>query len=215
MKFKSGVLAIFMVTAVAVGAQRGEELKQYFEGRQVRLKIDMPATKDGVNLYPDRAQPLNYTEYGNRIKRKGTSIRVGDSVMVTAIKVTGNHIEFQLAGGGYGTFFDESDAPTHVPSVEKSRREKDLDRRIEAATDERERSRLRRERDDLREWRRREDQRNQERARAEGELRKGRVEQKALQGGSRFNIYFVPDRASEALTREWVMKALEKYVDFE
>ena len=50
------VLAIWLI-AVGVGKGQGDAAsKQYFEGMRVTLKIDMPATNNGVNLYPDREQ---------------------------------------------------------------------------------------------------------------------------------------------------------------
>ncbi|MBI4468013.1 MAG: hypothetical protein HY650_01690 [Acidobacteria bacterium] len=213
MKTRLSMLAMVLLAAVSVSAQSEARLKQYFEGRQVTLKIDMPATKDGVNVRTDRDQPFDYGEYGNRIKRYGKSIRVGESVMVTKIKVTGRHIEFQLGGGGYGTFLDESAGPVAVPPAEKSRREKELDRQINETNDQRERRRLEQRREELRRERREEDQRNQRRAQEERERREARIERKALEAGSRFNIYFAAGRVSDALTPEWVMQALEEFIE--
>lgn len=91
------LVIIILLSAVAAAAQTTEAvLKQYFEGRQVVLKIDMPATSDGISIYPERAQPLNYDEYATRLKRQGTAIRSGESMIITRIKVEGKHIEFQL-----------------------------------------------------------------------------------------------------------------------
>jgi outer membrane protein assembly factor BamE (lipoprotein component of BamABCDE complex) len=92
-----------MSAMVSVSAQTEQNLKQYFEGKNVSLKIDMPATRDGVNVYPERAQPLNYGEYANRLKQHGTSIRRGEEIMMANIKIKDKQIEFQLGGGGNGT----------------------------------------------------------------------------------------------------------------
>ena len=210
-----GVLAILLIAVASVGAQSEAQLKQYFEGRQVTAKIDMPATKDGINVYPFRTQQIDYNEYEYRIKRYGTSIRNGESVMVSKVKINGNHIEFQLGGGGYGTFFDESAAPEYVPPVLKSSREKELEREIKETTDERERKRLKDKRDDLRRQRRQKDERNREMAEIRNEQRRERVERKALSDGSRFNIHFDRPLDRNALTPEFVMQALEKYLEFQ
>ncbi len=39
-------LLVIMCVAVTVSAQTENDLKRHFEGKQVALKIDMPATKD-------------------------------------------------------------------------------------------------------------------------------------------------------------------------
>ncbi|MCH6553576.1 MAG: hypothetical protein IH793_05390, partial [Acidobacteria bacterium] len=43
-----------LVSAWPAGAQSEGHLREYFEGTQVVLKMDMPATKEGVNLRADR-----------------------------------------------------------------------------------------------------------------------------------------------------------------
>jgi hypothetical protein len=209
-----GVLAMLLIGVASVNAQSEAQLKQHFEGRQVTVKIDMPATKDGINIYPFRTQKIDYDEYANRINRHGTSIREGESVMVTKVKVSGNHIEFHLGGGGYGTFFDESRSPEYVSPAQKSRREKELDRQIKETTDERERKRLKNKRDDLRRQREEKDERNRELSELRNEQRRERVERKALSAGSRFNIHLDRSIESNDLTPEFIIEALEKYLTF-
>lgn len=76
--------------------QGENELKRYFEGRKIAVKIDMPATKDGINVYPERNQPLDFGRYSSLIKEYGIGVRDGDQIMITKIKVKDKHIEFQL-----------------------------------------------------------------------------------------------------------------------
>lgn len=173
----------------------------------------MPATKDGVNVYPERAQPLNYGEYAARLKRHGTSIRRGESVMVTKVKVKDRHVEFQLGGGGYGTAGDETDASVYVPGAEKTRREKNLEEELKRENDPARRKRIKEELDDLRRERARQDRLNQAIAAEAEEARRARIEQKALQGGSRFNVHFSLIGA-RVLTPAAITEALRKYVDF-
>ena len=209
-----GVLAMLLIGVASANAQSEAQLKQYFEGRQVTAKIDMPATKDGINVYPFRARKIDYDEYENRINRYGASIRDGESVMVTKVKVSGNHIEFQLGGGGYGTFFDESASPEYVSPVLKSKREEELDHEIKQTTDERERKRLKKKRDDLRREREEKDERNRELSQTRNEDRRERVERKALSAGSRFNIHLDRSIKPDDLTPEFIIEALGKYLDF-
>lgn len=198
--------------ASAVSAQSEAELKRRFEGRFVTLKIDMPATKDGVNVYPERAQPLNYSSYAARIKQAGASIRRGESVMVTKVKVKGRHVEFQLGGGGYGTFGDETPGAL-LHTTGKSRREKRLESELNKEADPRRRRELKEEIDHLRRERERADQLNRAVAEQTEEAQRARIERKALAGGSRFNIHFGALDAGK-LTPESVIEALRRYVDF-
>jgi hypothetical protein len=210
------LVIVVMCATVSVSAQatRAEQnLKQYFEGRNVTLRIDMPATKDGVNVYPERAQPLNYSEYANRLKQHGTSLRRGDEIMITKVKIKDKHIEFQLGGGGYGTIGDETDSDAHAQNAGKSRRKKRVEEELKGENDPSRRRRLRDELDELRREREREDRYNRAMAAEASEERRARIEQKALQGGSRFNIHFSAID-SQILTPEAVMEALKKYVDF-
>lgn len=207
------IAAVILLTAAAAAAQTDSDLKRYFEGRHVTLKIDVPATKDGVNVYPERAQPLDYSEYAARLKRHGASIRRGESVMITKVKVKGRHLEFQLGGGGYGTFGDETDAHVYVPSSPKTRREKRLEEELKRETDPSRRRRLKEEIDSLRREREREDRINEALAAEAEESRRARIEEKALRGGGRFNIHFTLQDPN-LLSPRAVTEALRKYVDF-
>ena len=66
---------------------------------------------------------------------------------------------------------------------------------------------------DLRRRREREDERNPEIAAEAQESRRVRIEQKALQGGSRFNVHFSA-LDSNVLTAQALIEALRKYVEF-
>ena len=209
---------LFLIVVVICGvtpvfAQTELSLKQYFEGKHVTLIIDMPASKDGVNVYPERAQPLDYSEYANRLKKYGMSVRRGEEIMITKVKVKDKHIEFQLGGGGYGTVGDETDYSAYVTSASKTNREKSVEEELKRENDAARRKRLKEELDDLRRRREREDQRNRAIAADAQEARRARIERKALQGGSRFNVYFA-GLDSRTLSPEVVIDALRKYVDF-
>lgn len=212
--FRTIFIFLLVVAAAVTGfAQTENELKARFEGQQVTVKIDMPATKDGVNIYPEKSQPMDYSQYADRLKKYGTSVRRGEVIMITKIKVKDKHIEVQLGGGGYGTIGDES-GDVYMSSVSKSRREKDLEEELKYENDYERRKRIRRELDDLRRRRERQDERNRAIAAEAQEIKKARVEQKALQAGSRFNVHFTR-MDSFALTATSLMDALRRYVDFE
>jgi hypothetical protein len=208
-------IAIILLTFVSLtSAQTEDHLRRYFEGRRVEVKIDMPATKDGINVYPERNQPIEYNKYGNLLKSFGVSVREGDTIMITKIKVKDKHIEFQLGGGGYGTLGDETSASIYVPAADKSRREKNLEKELKYENDERRRRRIKEELDYLRRERHREDNRNKAEVAEAEELAKQRIEEKRLQAGSRFNIRFERNVSSQDLTPEAVMEALADFVIF-
>jgi hypothetical protein len=189
-------------------------LKRFFEGRSVTVRVDMPASSSGIDLYPEREYPLDFSKVADRIRTSGVSVREGDRITVTRVKVKDDLIEFHLGGGGFNAFKDGS-GTVSAPTSSKSRLEKDLERQLKDETDDRRRRDLRRELDELRREREREDARHREAAEATNELRRERDRQRALDMGSRFNIRFEKkDVPAAYLTPEGVMRALEKYVDF-
>jgi hypothetical protein len=46
-----------MLAASAASAQSDDALKQFFEGKTVVVKLDMPATQSGVDVYADARRP--------------------------------------------------------------------------------------------------------------------------------------------------------------
>lgn len=193
-------------------AQSEADLKQFFEGKSVRVKIDMPATQQGIDVYPDARRPIDMAQYSQRLKTFGVSIRNGDSVMVTQVRVKDKNIEFQLAGGGYGTFGDDTGSVS-APTASKTQREKDLEKLVKSETDPARKKRLQRELDDLRSEREREDARNKSTAAMAEEAKKTRIAEARLHGGSRFNIRY-QNGVPPGLDAGGVMRALEEYVEF-
>lgn len=202
------------MSAAVVSAQTENDLKNYFEGRRVEVKIDMPATKDGIDVYPERERDINYGRYSGLIKTNGIGVQEGDRIMITKIKVKGKHIEFQLGGGGYGTFGDETSSSVYIPTVSKSDRERRLERNLKYENDDRRRRRMREELDYLRRDREEINSRNRAEAAAAEEIAKIRIQEKRLQGGSRFNIRFDRKVTERDLTPQAIMDALAEYLYF-
>src|SRR5262245_26786019 len=122
------LLPASLLAGQGLTAQTEAALRKYFEGKTVALKIDMPGTSDGVNVPIDR--PFNQREYQDRLSRYGTALHAGDRVPITLIKIKDNNVEFQVAGGGYGTFSDDTSTSANLPDMEKSNREQDLERQV-------------------------------------------------------------------------------------
>jgi hypothetical protein len=189
-------------------------LKDVFEGRRVTVRIDMPATKNGVNIHVNNRRSLDVDEYRDDLRRHGVALRDGESAVVTLVKVKDDLIEFQLDGGGYGTFFDDTDTSADIPYVEKSDRERQLERRVREETDRDRRRQMERELDAMRDRRERENRRiRAERERVE-DYKRDRLAFRRVQGGSRFNIRY-RNRVPSDLRPEDIMAALENYVDFD
>jgi hypothetical protein len=194
-------------------AQSEAALKEYFEGKTVVVKIDMPATQAGIDVYADARRPMNFDEYSARLKASGIALRNGDSVMITKVRVKDKLVEFQLGGGGYGTFGDDTSTSVYVPTESKSQREKDLEKAIKSETDSARKKRMQNELDDLKREREREDRRNQAAATAAAEEKKQRLAEQRLHAGSRFNIRY-QDGVPPGLTPGGIMATLAEYVEF-
>jgi hypothetical protein len=208
------VLSACLVAAAAgpLYAQSEAELKDFFEGKSVRVKIDMPASQEGIDVFPDARRPMDFAVYSTRVKTYGISVRNGESVMITKVRVKEKLIEFQLAGGGYGTFGDDT-GNVSAPTVSKSNREKDLERMIKDERDATRKRRLQRELDDLRAERAREDARNKATASMAAEAKKSRIADARLHGGSRFNIRY-QNGVPGGLDAGGIMRALDEWVEF-
>jgi hypothetical protein len=193
-------------------AQNEASLQQAFEGKTVVVKIDMPGTHQGIDLYANRDRLMDFDSYQRRLKQYGVALRSGDSVLVTKLRVKDKNIEFQLGGGGYGTAGDDTNTDVNFSPAPKSRREKDLEEQLKNTTDSQARKRIQ---DDLnyeRRQREREDARNRAQAEEAAEAKKDRLARRRLEGGSRFNIWYEP--RVPAVTPQQLMELLAEYLDF-
>lgn len=207
------LLLLVFIARPALG-QSEDSLRAAFEGRTVRVMIEMPGSDDGVDIYPGAAQPLDLSKHAGRLKAFGAAYRPGDLALVTRVHVKGDHIEFQLGGGGFGTMGDNT-STTVVPRVAaKTQREKDLEQQLKHVSDQDRMKRMRDELDKLRGEREREDARNATRAAEATAINEATLRQKRLDGGSRFNIRYAHDVPASAMTADAVMAALAGYLDF-
>jgi hypothetical protein len=203
---------LFALSAAPALAQSEAELRDFFEGKSVRVKIDMPGSQEGIDVYPDAKRPIDMDKYSARLKSYGVAVHNGESVMVTRVRLKDKLIEFQLAGGGYGTFGDDTGTSSYTPAS-KTQREKDLEKEVKSETDAARKKRLQHELDDLRAEREREDARNKSRTDEVNEVKKDRIAMDRLHSGSRFNIRY-QNGVPPGLAADGVMRALEQYVDF-
>jgi hypothetical protein len=204
----------FTLGATPLVAQSETVLKEYFEGGTVAPKLAMPGTEDGIDVYPGSPRPLDYSKYASRLKKFGTAIKAGEPVTITKIRLKSKHIEFQLGGGGYGTFGDETSSNVGTAAAPKTKREQNLEADLKRETDPAKKRAMREELDDLQADRERENARNRSAVAEAQEHRKQNIRQMRLEGGSRFNLRYQDQVSSAALTPQSVMAALAQYVDF-
>ncbi len=208
------IAAILAVCAFGISAQTEEDLKVYFEGKKVEVKIDMPASRGGVNVYPNRRQAMDFGHYRDLIKKYGIGVKDGETIMITKIRVKKKHIEFQLGGGGYGGWDDEKSSDIYVSSAGKTEREKNLEKDLKNTTDKQKRREIKEELSRLKNRRERENARNEAEVAAAEELAKQRIQDKRLQAGSRFNIRFERPLNADDITPEAILDILADYVEF-
>lgn len=196
------------------GAQTEDILRRSFEGKTVRVKLDMPGSEQGVDVYPGTSQKVNYPDHASRLKRFGTAIHSGETAMITKIRLKGDHLEVHLDGGGYGTAGDETSSDVYVPRLEKTEREKNLEKELDKTTDPAVKKRLREELDALRKDRERQEARLKTEAAQAQAMRESVIRQKRLEGGSRFNLRYRDRVPVDELRPEAMMSALSDFVDF-
>ena len=92
MRLIFSILFITISFALPAAAQSKVELQRHFEGKQITFRIDMPAA-DGVDVYPERSQALNYDEYNEQLRKGGVSIARGTKAIISQVKVQDKSIE--------------------------------------------------------------------------------------------------------------------------
>ena len=210
-------LAVLFAAGFPAAAQDEAVLKAAFERQRVTLRIDMPGADDGVDVRVQTGVVSNISldlpRYRNDLKRYGTAIHAGDTAMVTLIKFKKDLIEFQLDGGGFGTFGDNTSTTSNIPLVDKTEREKTLERQLKTEKDADKRRAMQSELDRLRDRREFENRRIRAERERDEEIKRERVAADRLRGGSRFNIRY-KDRVPVGVHPEDIRTALAEFVDF-
>lgn len=101
------------MSAVSLQGATGKVVKDTFEkqllGKDVKALLDMPAYKDGLDLYVNPktdkrldARGIDLQELSKYLKEKGVGVERDQWVTVTDINVDSDRIEVHLGGGGEG-----------------------------------------------------------------------------------------------------------------
>ncbi len=202
--------AVVVVLVPALTSADEAELRNALVGHQVMVKMDLPATRKGLDYYPERSTTFDNAEHQKRLRQNGIGIREGDVVTVSKINVKGKYVEFHLGEGG------SSQLPSHPSTyVPKSDYQKQLEKQLKGATKEQKKTierALARERD----RRRREERLLKAVAEQEYQmaLSQRTPEQWALLAGSRVNVRFDRSVPAEALTPAGLRSLLKTVFDF-
>src|SRR5271156_3573397 len=209
------VLLAVAFPLLSFAAQNGADpIVSYFSGKQVVIKIDMPGTQKGIDLRYNNSTPMNWKEYSSRLKQFGAAIHKGDVARITTIVVKKDMIEFQLDGGGFGTFGDDTNTTVAAKVIPKSDYEKSLEQQIANTDDPDKKRQLQRDLDRERARRDRENAINQRAAQVASQIKAQQVADKRLTGGSRFNLRWSKSIPENELSSDAIMNLLADYVDF-
>lgn len=209
-------LAALPVLPRVAQPQSEAALRAAFEGKTVTVRVDMPATSKGIDVYPQQSSPVNWREMGDRMKEYGTALKPGQQVMITKVLVKKDtHIEFQLGGGGWGTFGDFMNSGSDVtPTTEsETAHERDLRARIKAAQGPTERKRLEKELANARSARERDNDAARAQAAQANAMQESVLRAKRAESGSRFNVRYRDGIPPYTLTPQGLAEALAAYVE--
>lgn len=108
-----GLLGVLLLGPAVLKASVSKKAEANFErvflGKDAKSLLDMPAYKDGIDLYvnpksekrlDDRG--IDLKELSKFLKEKGVGVEREEWVTITDVKVDSDRIEVQLGGGGEG-----------------------------------------------------------------------------------------------------------------
>jgi hypothetical protein len=88
-------------------AKRG--LRQLLLGKDVKALTQLPATKEGVNVYFTPPEGKNWDQRGLNVKdltkwlkERGVGVESNEGVTITDVKIGGEMVEIHIGGGGMG-----------------------------------------------------------------------------------------------------------------
>ena len=224
MKKTTAVLACLLITvfSAAALAQDSREaaqakLTQALQGTRVSLKMDMPATQKGVVIAADKTGAIDQEKHQKRLKTYGTAIQNGEATVITGVRISGDEIVVEFAGGGapegdLGAAAGPRPVPTQASTREsrsRSRMNTNGDPNSSRLDDQNVRSTVK--------YESAKRQQADREAEAKYEARRQKAIEQArelnLKMGSRFIIKF-DDRNTASITPEELTKLLSAYVSF-
>ena len=105
------VLPLYQTPLMAATSKAAkDQLNKFLLGKDVKALLDMPAYKDGLDLYVDPKSDKRLDDRGidmkdmaKFLKNKGVGVERDEWVTITEIKVDSDRVEVHLGGGGEGS----------------------------------------------------------------------------------------------------------------
>lgn len=214
MRRVTAALLITLALPVAAHAQNEGVLRQALEGKMVTVKVDMPGTSKGIDVFPEEQTPVDWREVAQRMKDNGTALRMGQPSRITKVVLKGDsHIEVQLGGGGFGTFGDNVGSAVSANTESDSKRERMLRDSIKAAPNGDKKKQFEKDLANARDDRERQNARATAAAATANEAREANLRIRRAEGGSRFNVRYKHGMPADAMTPDGVMRALAPFID--
>jgi len=101
------LLPLPLLAGASDSAKRG--LRQLLLGKDVKALTQLPATKEGVNVYYTPPEGKNWDQRGLNVKdltkwlkERGVGVESNEVVTITDVKIGGDMVEIHLGGGGMG-----------------------------------------------------------------------------------------------------------------
>ena len=101
------VMAPAFLTAGTSGSAK-HTLDRLLKGAELKSLMQLPATKEGVNVYYAREgkryddRGMDLKELTKWLKEKGVGVEANEVVSITNVKIDGDQVEIHLGGGGQG-----------------------------------------------------------------------------------------------------------------
>src|SRR5881394_1269405 len=97
------IVAVIAVCAShVIGQDDGEQrIRKALEGRQVLVKMDLPAIDAGIAMvFNDTNVTFDEPGYDNLVKEYGVAIKKESKARITGVRISRRGIEIDLDGGG-------------------------------------------------------------------------------------------------------------------
>jgi hypothetical protein len=212
---------LYLLTAILIAAQcvvaqdDGEmRIRRALEGRQVLVKIDMPAIDSGIAMmFDDTNVTYDEANYNRLLKEYGVAAKRGTKARITAVRVTSRGIEIDLDGGGSpGRDWLVGKVRLDQPAaLAKSDREVELERMLEHESNSTTLSALRSELEYERQMRVSQDERNRQAFDRMVRMRSEYLKENRKNWGTKLLI--VIRSKKEATSMRDLVSSLSKYVE--
>jgi hypothetical protein len=213
-KFVLGFSVLLAVAASALAQDIEARLKQALEGRLVLVKMDLPASEQGLHIvFDDVDAKIDDARHRSLIKQVGPAIKSGTRARITGVRLTNNVLTIELDGGG-------SPSPDMIAGrfrltapalTAKSEREMELERQLQNETNRNTISFLQNELELERQRRVEQDNRNQAAFARALKLREDHIAENRKAWGSRLNI--VIRSKKDPLPFREMARSLSKYAE--